>query len=87
METISDEQKIEFAKKEFPGQPVNLGNGDWWYIQDGNILGENLHYEYWGGKVSLHIEGPDWRPLRNFLRNQVFDSRIVPSHWWRQDCS
>lgn len=87
METISDEQKIEFAKKEFPGQPVNLGNGDWWYIQAGNILGENLHYEYWGGKVSLHIEGPDWRPLRNFLRNQVFDSRIVPSHWWRQDCS
>lgn len=53
MEEISNEQKIEFANKEFPGQPVNLGNDDWWYIQAGNILGENLHYEYWGGKVSL----------------------------------
>ncbi len=87
MEAISDEQKKEFAKKEFPGQPVNLGNGDWWYIQAGSILGEDLHYEYWGGKVSLHIEGPNWRPLRNFLRNQVFDNRIVSSHWCRQDCS
>lgn len=86
MEAISNEQKIEFANKEFPGQPVNLGNGDWWYIQAGSILGEDLHYEYWGGKVSLHIEGSNWRPLRNFLRNQVFDDRIVSSHWWRQDC-
>ena len=66
MEPISDEQKLEFANSSFPGKTVNLGNGDWWFIQAGNILGDNLHYEYWDGQVSLHIEGPNWRPLRNY---------------------
>ena len=50
MEPISDEQKLEFANSSFPGKTVNLGNGDWWFIQAGNILGDNLHYEYWDGK-------------------------------------
>lgn len=88
MEDITNNQKEEFAQNEFPGKPINLGDGNWWYIQAGNIMGEFLHYEYWGGKVSLHIEGPDWRPFRNYLRNQIpDDDRILRSHWGRQDCS
>lgn len=86
MEPISDEKKLEFANRSFPGKTVNLGNGDWWFIQAGNILGDNLHYEYWGGQVSLHIEGPNWRPLRNYLWRKVSDSRVVSKKWWRQGC-
>ena len=33
MNDISNEQKLEFAHKEFPGKAVNLGDGNWWYIQ------------------------------------------------------
>lgn len=86
MEPISDEKKLEFANRSFPGKTVNLGNGDWWFIQAGNILGDNLHYEYWGGQVSLHIEGPNWRPLRNYLWREVSDPRVVSKKWWRQGC-
>lgn len=86
MEAISNEQKLEFANRAFPGKTVNLGNGDWWYIQAGNLLGDNLHYEYWGGQVSLHIEGPNWRPLRNYLWREVSDPRVVSKSWWRQGC-
>lgn len=86
MEPISDEQKLGFANSSFPGKTVNLGNGDWWFIQAGNILGDNLHYEYWDGQVSLHIEGPNWRPLRNYLWREVSDSRVVSKEWGRQGC-
>lgn len=86
MEPISDEQKLEFANSSFPAKTVNLGNGDWWFIQAGNILGDNLHYEYWDGQVSLHIEGPNWRPLRNYLWREVSDSRVVSKEWGRQGC-
>ena len=57
MNDISNEQKLEFAHKEFPGKAVNLGDGNWWYIQAGTLMGEDLHYEYHNGKVHLHIEG------------------------------
>lgn len=87
MEEITKEQKLEFAQKEFPGQEVNIpNNADWWYIQAGTLLGGYLHYEYWGNKVNLHIEGPDWRPIRNYLWREVSDPRVVSSKWWRQGC-
>ena len=87
MEEITKEQKLEFAQKEFPGQEVNIpNNADWWYIQAGTLMGGYLHYEYWGNKVNLHIEGPDWRPIRNYLWREVSDPRVVSSKWWRQGC-
>lgn len=39
MNDISNEQKLEFAHKEFPGKAVNLGDGNWWYIQAGTLMG------------------------------------------------
>ena len=39
MNDISNEQKLEFAHKEFPGKAVNLGDGNWWYIQAMEIGG------------------------------------------------
>ena len=87
MNDISNEQKLEFANKEFPGKVVNLGDGNWWYIQAGTLMGEDLHYEYHNGKVHLHIEGSNWRPIRNYFDRVVSDPRIIAEHWWRQRCS
>ena len=87
MNDISNEQKLKFANKEFPGKAVNLGDGNWWYIQAGTLMGEDLHYEYHNGKVHLHIEGSNWRPIRNYFDKVVSDPRIIAEHWWRQRCS
>lgn len=87
MNDISNKQKLEFAHKEFPGKAVNLGDGNWWYIQAGTLMGEDLHYEYHNGKVHLHIEGSNWRPIRNYFDKVVSDPRIIAEHWWRQRCS
>lgn len=84
MNNISNEQKLKFANKEFPGKAVNLGDGNWWYIQAGTLMGEDLHYEYHNGKVHLHIEGSNWRPIRNYFDKVVSDPRIIAEHWWRQ---
>ena len=87
MEEISKEQILEFAHKEFPGQDVNIpNNAEGWYIQAGTLMGDDLHYEYWGNKVNLHIEGPEWRPIRDYLRREVSDPRVVPTKWRRQGC-
>ena len=86
MNEISKEQILAFANKAFPGKTVNLGDGRWWYIQAGTLMGEDLHYEYHNGKVHLHIEGPNWRPIRNYFDRVVNDPQIVTQHWWRQRC-
>ena len=86
MNDISNEQKLKFANKEFPGKAVNLGDGNWWYIQAGTLMGKDLHYEYHNGKVHLHIEGSNWRPIRNYFDKVVSDPRIIAEHWWRQRC-
>lgn len=86
MNDIFKEQKLEFAAKAFPGKAVNLGNGNWWYIQAGTLMGEELHYEYHNRKVHLHIEGPDWRPIRNYFDRILADPRIVAKHWRRKRC-
>ena len=83
---ISKEQILEFANKVFPNQAVNLGDGNWWYIQAGTLMGEYLHYEYHNEKVHLHIEGPNWRPIRNYFDRVVTDPRIVAEYWWRKRC-
>ena len=87
MNNISNEQKLKFANKEFPGKAVNLVDGNWWYIQAGTLMGEDLHYEYHNGKVHLHIEGSNWRPIRNYFDKVVSDPRIIAEHWRRQRCS
>lgn len=86
MEPISYEQKLAFATEHFPGHKPCLENESWWWIQVGTLMGEDLHYEYNRGQVHLHIEGSNWRPLRNYLRRELHDERVVPKHWWRQDC-
>lgn len=85
MVEVSNCQIEEFAQKEFPGKPVRIGNG-YWYVQAGTCLGENLHYEFYENKVHLHIEGPNWRGIRDFLRNHITDARVSHRHWGRYGC-
>lgn len=86
MEPISYEQKLAFVKEAFPGQEYSLDNDSWWWIQAGKSKGDGLHYEYHRGQVQLHIEGSKWHPLRNYLRDELHDSRVVSSDEGRQDC-
>lgn len=85
MVEVSDLQIEEFAKNEFPGQPFFIGKG-FWYIQAGKYLGEYLHYEYHANQVHLHIEGHNWRGIRDYLWNHVMDTRVSHKHWWRYGC-
>lgn len=82
-----EKSKIEdFAKSQFPGRASFIGKG-WFYIQAGKCLGSNLHYEYMceNDSVVLHIEGSNWRGIRNYLHNHVFDSRVSSLNWWRRN--
>ena len=75
----------EFAKSEFPGKSYAI-NDSYWYIQAGTCLGEELHYEYWENQVHLHIEGPNWRGIRDYLRDNVKEETVSSSRWGRNEC-
>lgn len=78
------EKFLDFCKKEFPGKAVKWT--EWYcFVQAGTIWGDDVHYEFNKGTVSLHIEGRNWRGIRNYLR-WIKPSMMKPSHWWRQDC-
>lgn len=83
---VSEEQIKEFVNNEFPSQLYHIGNG-FWFVQAGKCLGKNLHYEYQGDKVHLHIEGSNWRGIRDYLLNHVMDSRVSHSSWGRKNCN
>lgn len=83
---VSEQQIKEFLEIEFPGQPYCIGCG-YWFVQAGKCLGKNLHYEYQADKVHLHIEGPNWRGIRDYLWTHVMDSRVSHSHWGRYGCN
>lgn len=36
--------------------------------------------------MNLHIEGPEWRPIRDYLNVNLTKQRLTPSHWGRQNC-
>lgn len=82
----SEQQIKDFLEIEFPGQPYYIGCG-YWFVQAGKCLGQNLHYEYQADKVHLHIEGPNWRGIRDYLWTHVMDSRVSHSHWGRYGCN
>lgn len=83
---VSEQEIKDFLDNEFPGQPYLIGCG-YWYVQAGKCLGQNLHYEYQADKVHLHIEGPNWRGIRDYLWSHVMDSRVSHSHWGRYGCN
>ena len=86
---ITKEDFEAFVKKEFPGRKSKWeydGKSGYFYVQAGTCLGEDLHYEFYEGKVHLHIEGPNWRGIRDYLWNHVTDGRVSHRHWGRYGC-
>lgn len=79
----------DFCKIEFPGKKVcsnKENNNRWLFVQAGTHLDDELHYEFLENRVRLHIEGSNWRPIRDYLRNNV-DDRLLSSEWWgRKEC-
>ena len=86
MVNVSEQQIKDFVNEDFPNKPYSIGNG-YWFIQAGKCLGKNLHYEYQNGRVHLHIEGSNWRGIRDYLWSHVMDSRVSHSHWGRYGCN
>lgn len=81
----------EFVKKEFPGKEYKWefdGSSGFFYVQAGTskYSADELHYEFYEGKVHLHIEGPNWRGIRNYLWNHVTDVHVSHKHWQRNGC-
>ena len=85
MKEITKDEFLGFVQMEFPNVATCYSDG-FCYIQAGSCLGDYLHYELNAGKIHLDIEGPNWRPIRNYLWNHVVDSRVSHSHWGRYGC-
>lgn len=83
IEITTKETFAAFCAKEFPNQPYSW-DGDWCFVQAGTHLGDCLHYEFNGGKVSLHIESEPgtWRGIRNYLNAHAPYANITPKDWW-----
>lgn len=82
---ISREEFIGFVDDKFPNKKYRYER-DFCYIQAGNRHDWYLHYELNGGKIHLHIEGDNWRPIRDFLSRNVVNCRVTKGPWWRKDC-
>ena len=68
---ITTQQTFEsFCEKEFPGK-IHRWTADYCFVQAGTHLKENLHYEFLNSHVHLHIEGSEWRGIRNYLAEKA----------------
>ena len=85
MKSISEKQFQDFADKYFPGKSTHYDE-TYAFIQAGSMYGDQLHYECDETSVKLHIECSEWRPIRDYLRQNLKRDRLTPSHWNRQDC-
>ena len=83
---ISKEEFEAFAEQEFPGKAICYTD-NYCFIQAGNILGDSLHYELLNHQIHLHIEGPNWREIRDYLKQKkIASTEVYSSHWNRKDC-
>lgn len=85
MKIITEKQFNDFASKFFPSKAIHYDE-TYAFIQAGSCLGKNLHYECDETSVNLHIEGPEWRHIRDYLNANLNKERLTPSHWGRQNC-
>lgn len=83
---ISKEEFEAFAEQEFPRKAICYKD-NYCFIQAGNILGDSLHYELLNHQIHLHIEGPNWREIRDYLKQKkIASTEVYSSHWGRNDC-
>ena len=82
---ISREEFMEFVNNKFTNKQYQYER-NFCYIQAGNHHDWYLHYELNGGEIHLHIEGNNWRPIRDFLSKNVIDCRVTKGTWRRNGC-
>lgn len=83
MPTLTNKETFEkFAQEHFPGKITKWAQS-FCFIQAGTCLGSNLHYEFYEGRVQLHIEGNNYRPVREWLKVHLKDSEIKSVKWQR----
>lgn len=83
---ITTQQTFEsFCEKEFPGK-IHRWTADYCFVQAGTHLKENLHYEFLNSHVHLHIEGSEWRGIRNYLAEKAPFAKVESRHWNRINC-
>lgn len=62
----------------------------YWQIEISPFLSNHgFHYEWRNNRVEIHIEGSDWRPLRQIFYDNWKELRaqgLSSGHWWRNDC-
>lgn len=61
-----------------------------WQIEISPFLSNHdFHYEWRNNRVEIHIEGSDWRPLRQIFYDNwetLKAQGLGSGHWWRNDC-
>ena len=83
---ITTQQAFEdFCKREFPGKRYKW-TPDYCFVQAGTHLKDNLHYEFWNGHLHLHIEGENWRGIRNYLAQKAPFGKMEAHDWGRINC-
>lgn len=76
----------KFCAENFPGKEI-YWNDSYCFVQAGTNFGKVLHYEFYNGYVHLHIEGANWKGIRNYLKIHAPLQNIVPGCWGRRnDC-
>ena len=94
MEVLTKEDFEAFAQKEFPGKEYHWEYKDgcgYISIQAGNgkeFSFSDIHYEYYNGRVRVHIEGERWWWLRQELSYILDKHNELKGEIWqkRQNC-
>lgn len=77
---------VDFCNTQYPGKAWKWSRS-FCFVKAGNILGNDLHYEFYNGKVHLHIEGSDWKDISDFLSFVNLPENIIPGEWTHPNCS
>lgn len=81
-----------FCKKNYPRftYESNIGNKrQWFYLEAGHIFEGWVHYEFFEGKVHLHIEKPDTpnlfnpKRLNDFIQENNKSDKVLAEPWGR----
>ena len=69
---------------------LNYNSKLYWQIEISPFLSNHgFHYEWYNDRVEIHIEGAEWRPIRQIFYDNwtaLNAQGLGRGHWWRNDC-
>ena len=69
---------------------LNNNSKLYWQIEISPFLSNHgFHYEWYNDRVEIHIEGAEWRPIRQIFYDNwkaLNAQGLGRGHWWRNDC-